>query len=395
VDPLGSGRCHACGADRLLAFYELSDIPVQSCALLRSREAALAFPTGDLKLVVCESCGFISNSRFRSDIQGELEDYETSQAFSDRFSAYLHELCQRLIDSQALREKDIVEIGCGGGDFLRLICQLGENRGVGFDPAFRGDGSSAETERNVTFIREPYDETTIETPADLIACRHTLEHIPDVRSFVEMIQAAVRAHPEALVFFEVPDVERVLAERAFWDVYYEHCSYFSFGSLARLFRACGFRILDLDRVYDGQYLILTAGLDNQTDERRLPGEDDVELLLREASEFERAMARELATWRERLERFASRRERVALWGSGSKAAGLLATLGVRDEISYIVDINPRKHGMFQAGTGQEIVPPEFLRSYNPDVIVIMNPVYESEIRRDLAQMELAPEILVL
>jgi hypothetical protein len=32
---------------------------------------------------------------------------------------------------------------------------------------------------------------------------------------------------DTAVFFETPDAKRVLAEGAFWDIYYEHCSYFS------------------------------------------------------------------------------------------------------------------------------------------------------------------------
>ena len=46
------------------------------------------------------------------------------------------------------------------------------------------------------------------------------------------------------MFFELPDVMRELCEGAFWDLYYEHCTYFSCGSLARLFRATGFEVLD-------------------------------------------------------------------------------------------------------------------------------------------------------
>ena len=29
------------------------------------------------------------------------------------------------------------------------------------------------------------------------------------------------------MFFQVPDMSRVLRDLAFWDIYYEHCSYFT------------------------------------------------------------------------------------------------------------------------------------------------------------------------
>src|SRR5690606_5558175 len=61
-----------------------------------------------------------------------------------------------------------------------------------------------------------------------------------------------------LVLFEVPDVGRILRERAFWDIYYEHCSYFTAGSLAGLFRRVGFEVLDVEHAFGGQYLLLLA-----------------------------------------------------------------------------------------------------------------------------------------
>ena len=77
-------------------------------------------------------------------------------------------------------------------------------------------------------------------------------------------------------------------------------------------------------------------------------------------------------------------KRVALWGSGSKAVGFLSTLGCRDErVPFVVDINPRKQGTFLPGTGQQIVGPDAMIEYKPDVVIVMNPVYRDEIRRDL------------
>ena len=81
-----------------------------------------------------------------------------------------------------------------------------------------------------------------------------------------------------------------------------------------------------------------------------------------------------------------------LWGGGSKAVAFLTTLGVNDEVAFAVDINPYKHGTFLAMTGHEVVGPAALTDYKPDVVIIMNPIYHEEIRKDLAAMDLAPEL---
>jgi hypothetical protein len=56
-------------------------------------------------------------------------------------------------------------------------------------------------------------------------------------------------------------------------------------------------------------------------------------------------------------------------------------LNIREEIPYVVDINPNKWGMYVAGSGQKIVPPEFLTEFRPDTVIIVNPIYKDEIAR--------------
>ena len=59
---------------------------------------------------------------------------------------------------------------------------------------------------------------------------------------------------------------------------------------------------------------------------------------------------------------------------------------------YVVDINPYKHGKYLAGTGQRIVAPEFLREYQPHVVIAMNPIYGAEIQRDLDRLGVGAEL---
>ena len=59
----------------------------------------------------------------------------------------------------------------------------------------------------------------------------------------------------------------------------------------------------------------------------------------------------------------------------------------------MVDVNPVKHGMYVAGTGHQIVGPEFLRDHKPDVILVMNPIYCEEIREMVHGMGIEAELV--
>jgi hypothetical protein len=54
--------CPSCCGDQVGTFYEALSAPVNSVLLLSSREQALTFPTGDVRLAFCEACGFIYNT---------------------------------------------------------------------------------------------------------------------------------------------------------------------------------------------------------------------------------------------------------------------------------------------------------------------------------------------
>jgi hypothetical protein len=47
------------------------------------------------------------------------------------------------------------------------------------------------------------------------------------------------------------------------------------------------------------------------------------------------------------------------------------------------------------GTGQRIVPPQFLADYKPDYVILMNPIYRREVQADLDKMGLAATLLTV
>jgi SAM-dependent methyltransferase len=389
-----SAVCPSCGITGLDVFFEQDGVPVHSCRLLPTRDEALAFPRGTIRLAFCRACGFITNTAYDVSLQDYGLSYEETQGFSERFRGFARALAERWVERYGLAGKDVVEIGCGKGEFLLLLCELGARSGLGIDPSVVEERVTGIAADRVTFLKELYGPRHADLPADAVVCRHTLEHIEPVGELVELVREAVGRRPGSVALFELPDVGRVLRECAFWDVYYEHCSYFSPGSLARLFRRNRFDVVELELDYDDQYILLGA---RAGEGRSLAPEleEPVERLADDVETFRSRFAATASAWREYLD--ASRRDgrTVVVWGAGSKGVAFLTTLGVGDHVACAVDINPYKDGMFVAATGHRIVLPEELTEIRPDAVVVMNPVYLDEIGETLTSLGLSCDLLAV
>ena len=388
--------CPSCSEQDIHIFHELRDVPANSVMNCRTREQALSFPRGDIILGLCTQCGFIYNTAFDRERVRYSSECEESQGYSPTFNAFAENLARNLVDRYGLHRKRIIEIGCGKGQFLKLICALGQNTGVGFDPAYipgRDDGEHAALE--IEFVNDYYSEKYAGYKGDFICCRMTLEHIADTAAMVETVRRSIGERPDTTVFFQVPDVMRIMQNCAFEDIYYEHCSYFSPGSLARLFQRSGFDVIDLQREYDNQYVCLEARPADRPREIDHPLCNNVAAVTDLVNGFESMYPAVLENWHIRLEQLKQQSKKVVIWGSGSKGVSFLNAIGVSAAIDYVVDIHPYRQQTFMAGTGHPIVAPAFLEEYRPDAVIIMNSIYREEIEQELTQLGLKPVLMTL
>jgi SAM-dependent methyltransferase len=356
------------------AFFAMDRIPLSSCALFRTRQAAAGFGRGDLELAVCHDCGFIQNRLFEPDSVDYTIPYEESQAFSPRFLTFQEALVSQLVATHDLAGKTILEIGCGKGAFLESMCRISGAKGVGVDPA--GDFSRVMPDVDLTLFRETFDGSREGLTGDLISCRHTLEHISEVGAFVGHVAEALRRTPGSVGFFELPDTRRILEEGAFWDVYYEHCSYFTAESLARLIRSKSLTVTRQDLGFDDQYLLLET---QDGPDPTAADPDAVAATVEKCRAFGESAGREITRWQDMISELSNRNQRMVLWGAGSKSVGFLSALSHDVAIEAVVDVNPFKQHSFLPGSALEIVAPEALREIKPDLLLVMNAAYAGEI----------------
>jgi hypothetical protein len=384
--------CPCCGSARIEPFFCIDAAPIFSLVTVKSRAEALAVPRKDIELGFCHDCGFIFNRLFDTSIDYFSLGYEDQQGFSKTFMAYLTRISEDLIARHGLRGKTLLEIGCGKGDFINLLANLADADGIGVDPAYQ---EGRQTNPRLTFHRELYAAKHGRFGAQFICCRHTLEHICHTREFMQALRDSIPDDMRPAVFFEVPEVSRILDVPAFWDIYYEHCSYFSPGSLARLFRRTGFEVTALRLDYSDQYVQIEARPAAAMSGPPLAIEESVADQYARVQRFQVRIREQLGEWRSRLTRMKTEGKKVVVWGGGSKSVGFLTNFADLQLVDYVVDINPHMENNFIPGIGSQYVQPQFLAGLRPDAVVIMNGVYRNEITQSLHQMGVFPEIHAL
>jgi SAM-dependent methyltransferase len=384
--------CRVCGEGRMQEFFCIERATVFCNVLWQSRQEAMLAPQGRIALACCPHCGFIFNTAFDANLAAYNGSYENSLHYSPRFERYADELAGYLVKRYGLYGKTVVEIGCGRGEFLSKLAAIGKNRGVGFDPSLDQTKRSCVADDAVTVIGSFFDAAMLEDDPALICCRHVLEHIERPAEFLGELAASVKGKKCAL-FFEVPNSFYTLVDQGIWDIIYEHCSYYVKTSLTELFRRAGMTIEDVRTRYADQFLTIEAiwgGTAGHPTESEKP-EPVIEL----AQKFSLVYNKKSEDWKRGIAGLIAQHKKVVLWGAGSKGVTFLNALGIGDEaIEFVVDVNPHKHGKYVPCSGQLVVEPEFCREYRPDVVVVMNAIYEPEIRHKLGEMGIHPQVAV-
>ncbi|MFC1759996.1 class I SAM-dependent methyltransferase [Candidatus Neomarinimicrobiota bacterium] len=355
--------------------------------LMSSKEGAINYQKGDIDLGFCKSCGFIFNYSYNSNLLKYSEDYECWQGYSNTFNNFSNQLVSTLINKFNIKNKNVIEIGGGTGEFLVELCTRGNNNGICFDPAYWPRKN--QLNKKVTFIKDYYSEKYSQHKADLIVCRMVLEHIDTAYKLLKTIRKAI-ADNNTNVCFQVPNANEILKNGAFWDIYYEHCNYFSKEALIYLFHSAGFNVFDMWDAFNKQYLLLMANTSLKKG-RSI----SLSRLKRQVKYFQSVKNIKINDWSNRISAESKKEKSIVIWGSSSKAVSFVDTLKLTDEIKYIVDINPFRQNSYLSGSGHRIVGPNYLKNNKPDIIIIMNPVYIIEIGLMIQNLGLEVEILNL
>ena len=388
--PANDCPCPVCDRDVCVDVFEAQGIPIHVGICGNTPDEARSLPTGDVVLSYCRGCGFLHNRLFDPAKLYYHPGYEVALHHSPTFRKFMEQVTTRLVSRYDLRNKRILEIGCGNAWFLRTLAELGDNDCVGYDPTLPTEGHEQLGNGSVELVRD-YFGPQYSADADFICCLSVFENIPQPVQFLRVLREQIGELTPG-IYFEVFNAFQAIAEKETWSINYEQVNWFSRQSLANAFLQAGFHVPDSGECYQGGQYVFVDASPSGTERGSL--EMTSEQIPSDIREFAQHHRQQMREWTQRMTEYRQSGHRVVVWGAGGKGISFLNSLPTEGAVSYVVDINPDKHGTFIPGSAQEIVGPEYLREYHPETIILMNGLYESEIRDQLRDLNIDCELLI-
>lgn len=378
--------CPGCGAEDLSDPILIESQPVILNYRFKTAAESSSVPLRPIALKECGACGLIFNAAFEVGAVPYDGFYENRQSHSEAFSRHVSQV-SRMVG--AMLESDrprILEVGCGKGEFLRRVVEFCGGTGEGWDTSYEGPAR----DRDLTFHKEYLTPAKTNGPFDAIVCRHVVEHVPSIGFFLKELVEISRRAGNPYVFIETPRLEWILEHKSAWDIFYEHCNYFTEAALGALARNAGFKVFGHYPVFSHQYQLLVLGAEAPPTSPAVRSGDGRFVSLELLEEIQHQSIPRLASLIDHLRNGAP----WAIWGAGAKGVCLANRLP-NDSLVRVVDTNAAKQGFFVPGTIVPIVPPLAESFIDLGLIVIANPTYEQEIRRDLQAAGYSRNVLVL
>jgi 2-polyprenyl-3-methyl-5-hydroxy-6-metoxy-1,4-benzoquinol methylase len=377
MNRIEKNSCPSCLCQGFLEhFYRIKNTPVHQNGIYNTLDRAINCKKGEISLTFCHNCGMIFNSKFESKLLEYGELYNNKQSASEYFRTYLNDTVNLLVQKYAIKNKRILDVGCGNGEFLELLSMTSHSKGIGFDPSYIGPNQTP----NAQFVSDYLTEKYSPIKTDVLIFRHVLEHIDEPNHFLSNILQYLKVDIECKIIIEVPDFDWITDHGAYWDIFYEHVNYFSKQSLRNLLESIGLEVIDIINQFEGQYMIVIASYrpdsinQNETKNAYTVSKTRIDYFKTNIELKNKEV--------EQIINQIGDKSDFTIWGAGAKGVTFLNYLknDIQQRIPFVIDMNEVKQGKYCPGTGHKIMSPTILKS-RKDIkdIIVMNPNYFHEI----------------
>lgn len=310
----------------------------------------------DIEVCQCSKCGLI---QILSEPVHYYKEVVRSSGFSPEMVKFRNEQFKEFISKYELKNKSIVEIGCGKGEYLSIMSQYCiDALGIEYSKE-----SIKECKKNNLKVQEQFlDEQTpivSDKKYDAFYMMNFLEHIPCPSTILQLIYKNLSV--DAVGLIEVPNFDLTLENNIFTDFSTEHLSYFTIDTFKRILENNGFEVINIEIVWYKN--IISA-------EVRKRKKLNIDRFKSYRDKFSQNVYQYLNLFD---------KKEVVIWGAGHQSLATLALLDIKDKINYIVDSAIFKQGKFTPATHIPIKSPLEMEKDNISTVLVNATSYSDEV----------------
>lgn len=378
---LNTGKCRFCGTDLSHSFCDLGSSPLAN-AFVRSEDLGQAEDCYPLHVFVCSVCYLVQLQSFKSP-NALFKDYiyfsSTSESWLKHAKKYTNEMVMRFGLGRSSR---VVEIASNDGYLLRYF-QEKEISVLGVEPA--ENVAKVARDRGIPTLGRFFNSAAAEEmvdegiAADLLLANNVLAHVPELNDFVKGLKILLKS--SGVLTLEFPHLLCLMAGKQFDTIYHEHCSYFSFITVERIFAHHQLIIFDVEELHthggslrifvrhlEDESKTLSPNIEGLRTKELQAGLDQVDGYLSFNGEIQETKLSLL----DFLTQAKNNQKTIAAYGAPAKGNTLLNHCGIGlNLLAYTVDSSPYKQGLFLPGSHLSVYHPDKIKETRPDYLLIL------------------------
>lgn len=322
-----------------------------------------------LEIFQCQCCGLVQHNL---PPVSYYRDVIRAVAFSKEMGDFRVKQLGHWLKHSNLREKRLLEVGCGNGEYMGLLQQAGARYIYGLENSplsvavAKKSGYQVEPGYIAPGFVNPWHERF-----DGFAIFSFMEHWPELNGSLRTLHNFLNEGAVGLV--EVPNFEFIVANGLYSEFTVDHIFYFDRQTLRTVLELNGYEVIAIDAIWHGY--ILSAQVRKRVPQR--------------PAEFIVKQHRIIEQLRAFAGRFKS--TEVVVWGAGHQALAVMSLAKLQNMVAHVVDSAPFKQNKYTPGTHLLIKSPSSLLLDRPKAIVIIAAAYSDEvaqtIRREYPQIE--------
>jgi len=210
-----------------------------------------------LEIFYCSECNYAWNEKYSKKLLSYksnkiIEAAPHSKTYQQFQKKMAENISNNLFDG---RINIALEIGAGTGNFIKHI---NATRKIAFEPS----EEAKQIPLDIEVINDYFNPTEVVNNADIIILRQVLEHIPEPVNFLREIISNVESKKNFYLYIEVPNSRKTFQNGRFQDFYFEHYSYFTSKTIAKISSILGTELETISNEMDGEILAVMLRVNN-------------------------------------------------------------------------------------------------------------------------------------